>query len=176
MQAPGYSHHPRRSRTPEPSTLGLLSRRAGRYARAMRSHAHYTAVAALLLLTLTGCASTPAGTAGEATAPGASTPSPTATPSATVAPLVAESPGARSGHNETAFVEAVRTALPPNTQIPEATDEQLLDAGSRACARLAAGEPSDQISVIEGESAGEGGYFWDSAAIITAARQFLCAG
>lgn len=128
-----------------PCTIGAM-KRAG------------VAVAAVLLFALTGCA-----------APASET------PAESVAPLVAESPSASAaGVDEAAFLEDVRENLPTNTQIPDATDEQLLAAGARACEELAAGTPGDQISVVENETPGALGTFDDSGAIVTAASVNLC--
>lgn len=108
-----------------------------------------------LLLVLTGCAAGGAGSTGES------------------APLTAESPSAE-GDGAAAFLADVRAALPDNTVIPDATDEQLLAAGETACEKLAAGDPSDQISVIEGEEKNGADLFADSSVIVTAARDSLC--
>lgn len=136
-----------------------------------RTSAASVAAAAVLLLALTGCAGGVETPSADRTAPAATSPKETA------APLVAETPAAAPSEDvDAAFVAAVRASLPPTTQIPNATDQQLIDAGHQACERLAAGEASDQMSVIEGEVAGEGGYYWDSAAIINAARTSLCLG
>lgn len=121
------------------------------------------AVAAVLLFVLTGCSAA----AGDA-------------PAESAAPLVAESPAASAaGVDEAAFLEDVRENLPANTQIPDATDEQLLAAGADACAQSLAGTSSDDLSVIEGEvrSAGGEGYFVDSGVILSAASRHLgCRG
>lgn len=117
------------------------------------------AVAVLVALTLTGCAGT-SDDAGDESA----------------APLVAESPAAtdNKGGDEAAYLEDVRAALPSTTVIPNATDEQLLEAGWEACERREAGEPGDDISVIEGEERNDYGIYLDSQAIVGAARQTLC--
>lgn len=103
-----------------------------------------------------------------------STPSPTATESE--APLVAEppAPSATTENTEDAFLIEVRSRLAKiRTQIPEATDEQLLDAANEACDRIEGGESSAEMSLIEGETQ-TGGYFMDSGAIITSARLTMC--
>lgn len=126
------------------------------------------AFAALVVavLALTGCAGTTTGSVGVGTDK--------VGPAATDAPLTAESPVSAPA-SDAVFLEEVRANLPAKTQIPNATDAQLLDAGQRACERLAAGEASDQISVVEGEQQ-QNGYYYDSAVIITAARATLCVG
>ncbi|CAN7267826.1 DUF732 domain-containing protein [Microbacterium foliorum] len=115
------------------------------------------AAAVLVALTLTGCAGTPDKAADES-----------------AAPLVAESPAEVEGGDEATYLEDVRAALPSTTVIPDATDEQLLEAGWEACERREAGEPGDDISVIEGEERNDYGIYLDSQAIVGAARQTLC--
>ena len=133
------------------------------------------AVAALLLaFTLTGCGddTTPAesnearGFADTAPADETATPTPAETLSAPPSDEV-----------EVAYVAYVRGKLLANTQIPDATDEQLIDAGRRACDILDSGTNPDDLTVIDGEerAGGEGGYFQDSATIATGARMYLCA-
>lgn len=121
------------------------------------------AATVLIAFALTGCS----GTAPEAPEDAG------ATPPATTVPLAAESPAAAPS-GETAYLEAVRAALPRNTQIPNATDEQLLEVGEKACAELAAGTDTTLLSVIDGEQTDEIGYYRDSQAIITAAAIDLC--
>ncbi|QLD10885.1 DUF732 domain-containing protein [Microbacterium oleivorans] len=87
---------------------------------------------------------------------------------------MATSPSAGAGADESAFLAAVRENLPENTQIPDATDEQLLAAGADACEQIAEGTPGDQISVIENEQLGVLGTYDDSGAIVSAARTNLC--
>ena len=122
------------------------------------------ALTAVLLLTLTGCAGTPE------SAPGGPKQA-----SETAAPLVAETPAESApADDEALYLEEVRDRLPATTIIPDATDEQLLAAGQEACERRDAGESSDDITLIEGEVRGEGGYFVDSQAIVGAAWITLC--
>ena len=128
------------------------------------------AVLALAALLLTGCA----GAADDADAE----PDTIATVTQDVEtpePLVAETPDAASADDaDAAFLAYVRENLPPKTTIANATDAQLLTAGGEACERLGAGEPSDQIVVVEGEQPWENGTYYDSATIITGARLSLC--
>ncbi|WP_295104755.1 DUF732 domain-containing protein, partial [uncultured Microbacterium sp.] len=59
--------------------------------------------------------------------------------------------------------------------IPDATDEQLLAAGYEACERLAAGEVSTDISLIDGEEKNaQSEMYLDSVSIIGAAVPHLC--
>ncbi|WP_417510556.1 DUF732 domain-containing protein [Microbacterium sp.] len=130
------------------------------------------ALAALIALTLTGCA----GAADETpSAPQSTTQS---TPSATPDSLVAETPAAEEADDASAaFVEKfheVRATMPGDSQIPNATDEQLLAAADEACSRLDAGETSDTIVLIDGEEKNGAGYYSDSAAIMVAARDSIC--
>lgn len=95
------------------------------------------------------------------------------TPPASSAPLTAESPAATPS-GEAAYLEAVREALPADTVIPDATDEQLLAAGEKACEAIEEGADTMTVSLIKGEPKGEAGYYSDSVAIIVAARASLC--
>lgn len=113
-----------------------------------------------MLLTLTGCTQT------------ISDP-PATEPTETSAPLTAESPATAPSASQD-YIESVRALLPKNTQIPNASDEQLLEAGERACDELAAGTDTLTLSLIEGETPNGAGSFDDSAAIITAAAMNLC--
>lgn len=125
------------------------------------------ALALLLALTLTGCASATGNAAEERTAPAVVE---------TVEPLVAESPTAEpeAASPEPEFITLVRDSLPANTLIPDATDEQLIAAGTEACERLRAGETSDTITLIDGEQKNGADIYADSGAIITSARLTLC--
>ncbi|MDR6867538.1 hypothetical protein J2Y69_002142 [Microbacterium resistens] len=134
----------------------------------MRSHAHYTATAALLLLTLTGCASTPTGTAGETTAPGASTPSPTAT----VAPLTV-APAPPPSDVEATFLFELRKRTDMQVVV-DASDEQLLAAGHAACDALAVTPDIDALRLVEGEVPRDNGRYFTSVVIGTHAQTFMC--
>lgn len=125
------------------------------------------AVATLLALTLTGCAGG-SESAGDAPA--------VPETSESVSPLVAETPTPQEGGDTDAFVKAFRDlqATYPST-IPDATDEQLVAAGREACTRLAAGEPSTDISLIEGEQRNpESEMYTDSVTLVGLASTYLC--
>lgn len=124
-----------------------------------------TAATVLIAFALTGCS----GTAPEAPEDAG------ATPPATTAPLTAESPTA-APTGETAYLDAVREALPEDTVIPNATDEQLIAAGEEACSEIADGVDTLTLSLIPGEAADASGFYPDSAAIISSARTSLCEG
>lgn len=125
-------------------------------------------IALVALLALTGCAQ------------GASNPTEEREAPATVEsaePLVAEEPiEADKSDAERAFLEAFRGIQATYASvIPEATDEQLLDAGYEACERLAAGEASTDISLIEGEERNvQSEMYLDSVSIVGAAVPHLC--
>lgn len=119
--------------------------------------------AGLVALALTGCSGTV----------GSESENAETTPPASSAPLTAESPAAAPS-GEAAYLDAVREALPENTVIPNATDEQLLAAGTEACRVLADGEDTMAVSLIEGEPKNELGYYQDSGVIITTAAINLC--
>jgi hypothetical protein len=114
------------------------------------------------VLLLAGCSSAPQSAAPSDPAPASS------------APLVAESPAATSDAGEAAYLAAVREALRPDTQIPNATDEQLLEVGQRACEELNKGTDTTELSLIEGEQPNDIGTYNDSAAIITSAATTIC--
>ncbi|KRD51969.1 hypothetical protein [Microbacterium sp. Root280D1] len=131
------------------------------------------AVAAVLLLTLTGCAESADNASDERVAPASASEEATETP----APLEAEEPGtAADDEAESAFLEFVRGRLETfPSQIPDATDAQLFDAAADACERIRGGESVEKMSVIDGEQPSEvGGYFYDSNAIIAGAQMHLC--
>lgn len=122
-----------------------------------------TIAAIVAVLLLTGCSSTEAVGADPSA-------------SGTTAPLVAETPSAAPTGDaaDAAFLAYVREHLPANTQIPNATDEQLLAAGERACEEIAAGADTLTLSLIDGEHPNGAGSYDDSAAIVVAARANLC--
>jgi len=132
--------------------------------------------ATVLVVMLTGCAGTVTPAPTEA--------APTATaglgtdhvgPAATDAPLVATTPASAAGGDEAAYLVKVRDLLAGiQTQIPDATDDQLVTAGRDACTRYASGENWETMSVIEGEKPNSGGRYIDTVSILTAARAFLC--
>lgn len=133
-----------------------------------------TGVAAVLVaVLLTGCAATPSanGTPEPALTGTAETGIETVPP--TAEPLVAETTEPATSDDQ--FLAYVRDNLPPNTVIPNATDQQLLDAAMRACAEIESGVDTIQLSLIEGEPQDASGFYPDSAVIITAARMFICA-
>lgn len=118
------------------------------------------AVAAVLLLTLTGCAGATDAAPSEPQAP---------------APLVA-SPEAEQPVDtpEAEFVAKAREALGDASQIPDATDDQLIAAGEDACQQLAEGKTPEEVRVIEGEAPNSAGWYSDSTKIATIAGQILC--
>lgn len=136
------------------------------------------ALAVLIALTLTGCAGT-TDTASDETQDVATTSTEvteTPTPTPTTEPLVAETtaPEATDAEKEAAFLVEVRERLSKiRTQIPDATDEQLLEAAHEACERIAAGTSGEDMTLIEGETR-TNGYFMDTAAISTSAALTIC--
>jgi len=133
------------------------------------------AAGAVAMLLLTGCtagaqvASNGTGSSGET--------------AASSAPLTAETPSTAVSEApstpEAAFLAAVHEAragkiLSAKTQIPNATDAQLIDAGRAACKLLAEGQALETISVIDGETPDSAGYFIDSSAIARSAAKTIC--
>lgn len=130
------------------------------------------ALAVLLALTLTGCASATGNAAEERTAPVATE---TVTPEETPAPLVAEEPAPEASGPDAKFLEYVRGAILPETQIGNATDQQLIDAGHEACRQLEAGTALEDVRVVEGETAHPStGAYYDTSAIMSGAILNYC--
>lgn len=128
------------------------------------------ALTALIVLTLTGCAGTVSSDASEPQDAAQ------AAPSETTAPLTAQKSSEQTDADaEAAYLSTVRERLSRIvSQIPDATDEQLLAAGYDACDRLADGESSEGMSVIQDEQKSKHGYYSDSGHIITSATLTLC--
>jgi hypothetical protein len=124
------------------------------------------AATAAVLLLLAGCTAT---NETASTDTGSS-----AAPAASEAPLVAQTPTATADGGETAFLAEVRAKLRPDNVIPNATDEQLLAAGEKACEVIATTANTNTVSLIDGEPANGAGYYTDSSVIFIAARGTLC--
>ena len=122
-----------------------------------------------VLLLLTGCTAT---TQPEPVASGDTVSS--AAPTASTAPLTAKTPAEAADTGEAAFLDEVRTKLRPDNVIPNATDEQLIEAGYLACEKLATRQGGEEISVIDGEQPDQGGYYRDSGQIVSAAAVTIC--
>ena len=127
------------------------------------------AIAALVLaITLTGCTAAQNPTQEPASGPQGAEQSPESTP----APLVAEpSPEPILTTAEGEYVTVLRAAFDRDgTQIPNATDEQLIAAGQDACEQIDAGTNPDSVRVVEGEEEPHA----DSGRIGYAAAEYLC--
>lgn len=143
----------------------------------MHKLGYMTAVGALVLA-LTACSGStePEANAGTADATPITSAEPTTEPTTAEtasAPLTAEAP---STDEDELFLSEARSrlsSLGAATTIPNATDEQLIDAGHRACDLVRAQTPFNDVSVIEGEPRNQGSYF-DSAAITSAAILYYC--
>lgn len=130
------------------------------------------ALAVLLALTLTGCAGGADDAADERTAPSASE---SATPEESAAPLVAEEPANEADSPDAKFLNYVRGAVLPETQIGNATDQQLIDAGHEACRQLEAGTALEDVRVVEGETPHPStGAYYDTSAILSGAILNYC--
>lgn len=134
--------------------------------------AHLTAAAtAALLLGLVGCSAAPEKAPTEE--PAASTEETTEVEPLTAEPVEEETPTPSTP--EEAYLVAVRESLDPETtQIPDATDEQLLAAGQDACEQIAAGTEPGEVLVIDGEQPDSVGYYVDSSRIGLRASELLC--
>jgi hypothetical protein len=135
----------------------------------MKRLAPIAATAAVLLL-LTGCSG---GTDQVNTAVDSATPAAAATEDA-AAPLTAETATTNAARGDAVFLESVRSELRPDNVIPNATDEQLLEAGEKACEGIASGADTLTLSLIDGEEPDASGFYPDSGVIIRAARAALC--
>lgn len=129
------------------------------------------ALAVVFALTLTGCAGTPESAGDERPAPSASE---STAPSATPEPLEAEMP-ANADDPDAKFLAYVRDTLLPDTQIPNATDAQLIEAGHEACRQLESGTPHEEVRVVDGETPHPStGYHYDTSAIMGGAVLSYC--
>lgn len=137
------------------------------------------AIAAAAVLVVGGGTAYALSTNGQAaTAPALIEATATTTPTATesAAPLVAETPAPpAAGENaEDAFLIEARSRLAKiRTQIPNATDAQLLEAAHHACEALAPDLTGEDLSLIDGETR-TNGHYMDSSAIIISARLTMC--
>lgn len=129
------------------------------------------ALTALIVLSLTGCAGT------VDAAPSEPQDATQAAPSETTTPLVAEKSStatADAAELEAAYLVEVRDRLSKiHTQIPNATDEQLIATAYEACDRIAEGTSGEDMTLIEGETR-TNGYYMDTAAISTSAALTIC--
>lgn len=145
----------------------------------MKTATKITTLAAtvLLAITLSACGESVQGAGG---AEGQSTTQQRTadeTPGATESPdpLTAEEPAEYEGDEADAkFVEIVRGELLPDTQIGNATDAQLIEAGHEACAQAEANVPWENIRVVDGEKPASSGYYMDTSAILFGAQQIYC--
>lgn len=130
--------------------------------------------AMVLAISLSGCGedAIPVG-AGENTASQSRSSSPSETPAPEPLTATASEPSTESDLDAAFLAEAHTRLASIRSQIPDATDDQLLAAGNEACERLATGESGEEMTLIEGEET-TGGYYMDSSAIIIAARLTIC--
>jgi hypothetical protein len=129
-------------------------------------------LAALVVVALTGCAGSAPGAGDERAAPAATE---SATPVESAVPLSAEAAAPEISDADTVFLAYVRKTLLPDTQIPNATDQQLIDAGHEACRQLETGVALEDVRVVEGETAHPStGAFYDTSAILSGAILSYC--
>lgn len=125
------------------------------------------AIAAVLVLALAGCAGVAADAGDERTAP---------VPSESAAPLTADEPEetAQLASPDEDYLARIRAALPEDTIIPNATDEQLLAAATAACEQMDNGTDVAAVKVIEGEEPNGLDIHESSAAIAGVAKDVYC--
>ncbi|MCC4250746.1 hypothetical protein [Microbacterium testaceum] len=132
---------------------------------------------AVVLLALSGCVSVETSEERVDVTPGASGVYSDGDTTVEVEPLTAETPAAASTEtstrDEAAYVASVRDTLRPANVIPNATNDQLIEAGIKACELLASGTAPEDITVIDGEERTYGAYL-DSFKIYEAAAKDLC--
>lgn len=126
------------------------------------------ALALLAALTLTGCAGATSSPSDDGSMMSRST-------SETEAPLTAEPTSEPETGSDQAYLVQLRQALEGSggNSIPDATDEQLIEAGQDACEQMAAGTALEEVRVVEDEpETGVG--FKDSLRIAAVAAQHFC--
>lgn len=133
---------------------------------------------ALLLVALTGCADTgtSAGGGDGSTDRTSTEQTETPTPSDSPDPLVAETPGPEDAVGTDAnYLAKLREALEGSggNSIPNATDEQLLQAGHDACEQMSAGTALEDVRVVKDEPMTGVGYK-DSLRIAAVAAKHFC--
>lgn len=128
------------------------------------------AVAAVLLLALAGCADGGGSAATESDRSAQRTAVETSTE--TTEPLVAETPSVDDTDQQ--FLDYVRSELLPETQIGDASDASLIDAGHRACEQVLSGVAPEDVRVVEGETPAVSGYYMDSLTIRNGAQVTYC--
>lgn len=127
-------------------------------------------VTGLLLIALTGCSGGTDSAGEQRTAP---TTSESETPEESAAPLTAETADPETTDADEVFLAYVRDVLVPQSQITDATDQQLIDAGHEACAQLEAGVAYEDVRVVEGEQPLNDTYY-DSSAVMNGAITAYC--
>lgn len=128
------------------------------------------ALTVLLALTLAGCAGGSDDAADERTTPSASESS---EPEETAAPLTAETEQPVDSADST-YLSYIRESLQPDTQIGNASESSLVEAGHKACEQLQSGVNIEDVRVVEGETPNASGYYADSLAIRNAAQVAYC--
>lgn len=137
-----------------------------------------TATAALLLaITLSACGDDSASESGESAgvqSRSRSVESETPETTQTESPEEPSDDSPTDPEADAKFLEYVRDNLLPQTQIPDATDEELISAGHEACDQLDAGTALEDVRVVDGEQAHENGAFYDTSAIMNGAIVAYC--
>lgn len=72
------------------------------------------------------------------------------------------------------FLEYVRSHLPADTLVSDASDAELLEAGNAACAAFDDQTDILDVRLFEGEQPDAGGYYKDTTNVAGAASAFLC--
>lgn len=124
----------------------------------------------LVVVTLAGCAGTSDSAGNERTAPAVTE---SAAPDSSGTPLVAET-AAPETDADRVFLAYVHDALQPDTQIGNASDASLVQAGHAACDQIRSGVAIEDVRVIDGETPNASGYYADSSSVRNAAQVAYC--
>lgn len=133
------------------------------------------AMAAVLLLTLTGCAGSPDETPSEPQSVAQATseaPAPAETDADEIPLSVTPTTGAPTTPEEI-FLARIRAGF-AGTEIVDATDEQLLATGELACEQLADGVHFKDVKVVEGDVRVADDWYQYSGGFTTLGGTFLC--
>lgn len=127
-------------------------------------------LAALVALTLAGCAAPASQETDEPAVTQSSPEAPEPLVAQTAAPEEVDDP-------EVLFVakfHEMRDSMAGASQIPDATDDQLIASGWEACELIRSGTSPDSVRLVDGEHPNGADVYADSSALMNAALLTLC--
>jgi len=130
----------------------------------MNKITHTLTISAIAVLVLAGCSAAPV--TETVTAP-VETPTAETTPE----PLTVDPEVEAVAAGDEVFLTETRIRI---KSITNATDEQLISAGHKACELYAEGQTRMDMQLIEGEEPNGSGFYFDSIAIATWAAKAYC--